>query len=256
LAQQLAFLEANPDIDVLGTQVWLLGPDGRSRPQLPAFPTSPGLVRWRMLLVNSLAHPTVMARRAFFETTGGYDSEFVAAEDYELWLRASQRHQMTNLPQRLLHYRVHATSTYATNASISEDGASRAVARTLATALDEVSQSACRAVQNPMLVRQLDESGAIATEAVRLLNEMVRWSDRWPMSADERTAVRSDARSTSAGLFVAAIRTGLKPALSVHRVSQNFTWRSVAKRAWKVAEGRLRRVNIPDYSYHGRGQSS
>ena len=47
---------------------------------------------------NCIAHPTVMARRAALVAAGGYRAAFLAAEDYDLWLRLSETADLANLP--------------------------------------------------------------------------------------------------------------------------------------------------------------
>jgi hypothetical protein len=45
---------------------------------------------------------------------GGYRAGLEGAEDYDLWLRISERAQLANLPEFLLSYRRHSTSASAT----------------------------------------------------------------------------------------------------------------------------------------------
>jgi glycosyltransferase involved in cell wall biosynthesis len=90
-SRQLEWLEAHPDVDVLGTSIRLF----------PASTTGIGMRRWaawhnslvthdamrRELLIDSpLAHGTMMARRAVLEAAGGWH-ERGWAEDLDLWLR-------------------------------------------------------------------------------------------------------------------------------------------------------------------------
>jgi hypothetical protein len=54
------------------------------------------------------AHPTVMIRReAFLSNSLAYDSAYRHAEDYELWIRSAKVLILANIPQVLLHYRLH-----------------------------------------------------------------------------------------------------------------------------------------------------
>jgi hypothetical protein len=50
-----------------------------------------------------------MMRRDTFLASGGYRKSFLHAEDYDLWLRLAESHQLANLPDVLLRYRFHAT---------------------------------------------------------------------------------------------------------------------------------------------------
>lgn len=69
-------------------------------------------VRARLLFGCCVYHPTVMVRRSALLAAGGYDSEMVCGEDYDLWVRlASAGNSIAVLPQVLLRYRVHPHSS-------------------------------------------------------------------------------------------------------------------------------------------------
>jgi glycosyltransferase involved in cell wall biosynthesis len=106
LERQLAALEAQPDIAVLGTGCEFIDADGRV---ISAFvpKADPAELREDLLKANCLMHPTVTMRRRLVLAIGGYRPVFAAAEDYDLWLRLSERHNLSNLPDLLLRYRSH-----------------------------------------------------------------------------------------------------------------------------------------------------
>jgi len=110
LRAQVARLEADRALDVLGTRVRLLG-DGRPAAGMRAY------VEWlnglldhdaivRDLYVESpLAHPSVMMRRELLGRLGGYRA-FEGPEDYDLWLRAhAAGARFGTLPEVLLDWR-------------------------------------------------------------------------------------------------------------------------------------------------------
>jgi hypothetical protein len=49
----------------------------------------------------------VMLRAAALADVGGYRPAYRSAEDYDLWLRLSERYELANLPDPLLYYRVY-----------------------------------------------------------------------------------------------------------------------------------------------------
>ena len=106
LERQMAFLSARPDVVVLGTGLEVIDLQGRPIETNPPI-TDPADIHELLLLGNCLAHPTVMMRRDAVLAAGGYRPAFTAAEDYDLWLRLSERHALANLPDRLLRYRTH-----------------------------------------------------------------------------------------------------------------------------------------------------
>jgi glycosyltransferase involved in cell wall biosynthesis len=106
LERQLAALEAQPDTAVLGTGCEII--DADDRVINAAVPKGdPVELREDLLKANCLIHPTVTMRRRLVLAIGSYRPVFTAAEDYDLWLRVSERHNLSNLPDLLLRYRAH-----------------------------------------------------------------------------------------------------------------------------------------------------
>lgn len=115
-ARQVAFLDANADVDVLATCVNFLDDRGAGidtawtqtirAQQDPA--QAPEQILAMMPLTCCIAHGSVMMRTAVVVEAGGYDPLMVPAEDYDLWLRLLPDHRIAKLPERLYEYRVHA----------------------------------------------------------------------------------------------------------------------------------------------------
>lgn len=104
--RQVAFLEANPQVAVVGT--WATWIDENDRPFTRIeFPTQPSEIESALLEDNCIFHPSVMFRRRPVEEIGGYSASATLSQDYELWLRMSERHPLANLPEYLLQYRIH-----------------------------------------------------------------------------------------------------------------------------------------------------
>lgn len=104
IARQVAFLDRNPDVAVLGTAVKDIGA-ARGKYRLPL---SHGEIRARLLFDWAIAHPTVMLRPAVLRAHGlRYDPAYRHAEDYALWVEVAARAKVANLPDRLLLYRHH-----------------------------------------------------------------------------------------------------------------------------------------------------
>jgi len=64
----------------------------------------------RVLVLNATFEPINVCtlRRAAVLDTGFYRGAFRHVEDFDLWLRLSERHNLMNLPESLLAYRQHA----------------------------------------------------------------------------------------------------------------------------------------------------
>jgi hypothetical protein len=105
LEKELAFLEANPDVAVVGS--WVRRIDEHGAPgEVQALPCEPALVAWSMLFFNSIAHPTALFRREALTLDGVYTSEYPRTEDYALLSVLSRQTRLANIPEVLLHYRV------------------------------------------------------------------------------------------------------------------------------------------------------
>jgi glycosyltransferase involved in cell wall biosynthesis len=107
LARQAQFLETHPEVAALGTGADLVDAEGRVIGTAVGS-SDPAWIREGLLQANCLMHPSVMLRRDTVLAAGGYRPIFIAAEDYDLWLRLSERHALSNLPDLLLRYRAHA----------------------------------------------------------------------------------------------------------------------------------------------------
>ncbi len=106
LERQVAFLERDRATAVLGTAMRYLGSEG-PLPGLLAHPAGPAEIRRTLRDYSCIAHPTVLMRRDAFEEAGGYRPAFLHAEDYDLWLRIAERHDLANLTEPLLYHRLH-----------------------------------------------------------------------------------------------------------------------------------------------------
>lgn len=100
LAQQVAYLEEHPDIDVLGTD--FITENGDS---WDVYHTDDE-IRCQLLVNNPLVHSTVMFRRPQDGTVLRYDPEYNTAEDYELFVRHWEDWHFANLRSGLVTYRI------------------------------------------------------------------------------------------------------------------------------------------------------
>lgn len=116
LARQVEFLDRRREIDVLATCASYIDAAGRPvddawtrlvrEQQDPA--QEPDAIRALMPLTCCITHGTVMMRADVLRRAGGYRTDAVPAEDYDLWLRLLPAGRFAKLPDRLYDYRVHA----------------------------------------------------------------------------------------------------------------------------------------------------
>lgn len=99
LRAQYEYMESNPSIGLLGTQVQAF--DENTKKPLFKFnnPTKPKDVRRVLKLKNCVAHPSVMVRTQAYAVAGNYDPSFKYAEDYEMWRRIDNSFGVANLPE-------------------------------------------------------------------------------------------------------------------------------------------------------------
>jgi glycosyltransferase involved in cell wall biosynthesis len=106
LAKQIEFMRANPDHVLVGS--WIRYIDENSRTTgYRRYPESDEAIKAEIVVANSVAQPTVMARRQVLIDAGGYNEEYPCAEDYALWLRAARSGKYHNLQEALVAYRIH-----------------------------------------------------------------------------------------------------------------------------------------------------
>lgn len=106
LALQVDFMEAHPEIGVLGGAAEWIDSTGKSLGVYP-FPAEDSEIKADLLHYCALWHPTVLLRKEVFVWAGGYRSGVFGAEDYDLWLRIADHFHLANLQAVVLKYRIH-----------------------------------------------------------------------------------------------------------------------------------------------------
>ncbi len=110
LEKQLAYMDANPDVAVLGTAIRVMRGDSlQDGPIRNDYRyTSQASRQIRMIFYNTgVAHPTALLRRSFLEEHG-LSYQNVGSEDYMLWCDIiSAGGRIEELSEPLLSYRLH-----------------------------------------------------------------------------------------------------------------------------------------------------
>lgn len=109
LARQVAYLDADPRVALLGTAATVLDDAGTRAPARHAATTSPALLGWLLRIGNPLVWSSVMLRgeaaRALHPFTR---PEILYAEDFDLYHRVAPFGMVARLDAPLLTYRSHA----------------------------------------------------------------------------------------------------------------------------------------------------
>lgn len=107
LARQLAFLDANPSVGLVGS--WMILIDDASRVTgYHTYPLDAAQLHADVIVRNVIGAPSAVIRHDVIEAIGGWRPQYDDAEDYEFCLRLSERSTLVNLPEFLVFYRRHA----------------------------------------------------------------------------------------------------------------------------------------------------
>lgn len=101
LARQVEFLEAHPEVGLLGTAAREIDATGRDL-GVVVPPAEDAAIRRALIRRNVFVHSSVMVRRGLVLEAGGYDPSFPVAQDYDLWLRLARLTRLANLAEPLV----------------------------------------------------------------------------------------------------------------------------------------------------------
>jgi glycosyltransferase involved in cell wall biosynthesis len=113
LERQLEFLRSHPQHALVGA-TYAVVDEQDNVTRVEAVLLDDEDIRIEIAVRNPFAHGSVMLRRAALDSSDVYH-DVPSAEDWDLWLRLSQRWQMANLPEVLYSWRQTAGSILHTN---------------------------------------------------------------------------------------------------------------------------------------------
>lgn len=112
---QVAFLEAHPDVVLVGCQVRLIDLGGRPIGD-KTFPLDHETLYRMMFITVPMQHPTIMINRLLLPPEFTWYEGWPHAEDTLLFFKLAQFGRLANLPEVLFEYRYYAGSTSLRNA--------------------------------------------------------------------------------------------------------------------------------------------
>jgi glycosyltransferase involved in cell wall biosynthesis len=124
---QAEHLDRSDEMVVVGGQTWAIDGDADVMFAIRCPTGSKEIEQSLLSGRNCLSHPTVMMRKSAVNQAGGYRDES-PSEDYGLWLRMLDCGRLSNLPQFVLHYRLHAQASRVAKHAIQRQIASRLLA--------------------------------------------------------------------------------------------------------------------------------
>lgn len=170
-AKQVAFLDSNDTVGVLGSWVLIVNEGGTPK-HVRTYPVDSDELAWTVRLACPLAHAAVMIRRDLLRTvTGPYRESARYAEDFDLWARLADQTRLANLPEALLVRREHPGNVSAVHVDAQADVAARTVQDSLSRWLGrEVPDQVAADLADAMSGRRLASSERLQA-AGRLLED-------------------------------------------------------------------------------------
>ncbi len=107
LQKQVEMLEQKLNLGIVGTRDCVIDEKGNIKSEARNY-GNPLILRWKLLFNNVFTHSSVMMRKKAYEDSGGYNPEFEASQDYDLWSRIVKKWQIGLVPQILCHWRKRA----------------------------------------------------------------------------------------------------------------------------------------------------
>lgn len=102
--KQIKYMEENK-LDVCGSYIKLFGDN--TKEQIVKYPINHDDIKFRLLFMSSLAHPTAILKKQIFGKVK-YRDDYKVAQDYQLWCDVvNANFKIGNIPEVLLNYRKH-----------------------------------------------------------------------------------------------------------------------------------------------------
>lgn len=110
LARQVEHLRSNPGVGLVHADYEVIDARGRRLDTVVLEQQTGEALKSALVFGNIFAHGAVMFTRECYDAVGGYRSFMEVTQDYDLYLRISERAELANLPQILYSLRFHADS--------------------------------------------------------------------------------------------------------------------------------------------------
>ncbi len=212
--RQVALLDAEPPVAVVGTWVDVVDEDGRKVDELRTR-LDDAVDTIFLILVNRLplAHPSVMFRREPVLEAGGYDEAVRYCEDNDLWRRlALAGHELRVVPEPLLRYLVHGGQQSSRHWDEQQANNDASIERFVHALAPEADARLVRIAFTKQL--ELWDELAGPEDARRLVGDLERVvagaAERFNLAAGQRAALADRVRAHVARLAASGWRTGLR----------------------------------------------
>lgn len=101
---EVEYLDKHPEVALVGSNYTIIDERGKSLVTTNVF-THPDDLRLCLITCNQYGHGSTMFRKSIVEKLGKYDMQALHIEDYDLWIRISQKYQVANIEKPLYKWR-------------------------------------------------------------------------------------------------------------------------------------------------------
>jgi glycosyltransferase involved in cell wall biosynthesis len=110
--RQAAYLDQHPSIAAVGSSADVLDRSGAVVGELRALQGPDAVRRGLLTLRSTPVHGSMLMRTSAIQAAGGYREAFAAGQDYDLWLRLTDRFEIDNVSDALYQWRLDADGVY------------------------------------------------------------------------------------------------------------------------------------------------
>jgi glycosyltransferase involved in cell wall biosynthesis len=104
LEKEVSFLDHNKNTALVGTYYYMINEKGKTLNTIKPLKKSEE-IKIGLLKGNQFGHGSVMFRAECVKEVGYYREELGPVEDYDLWLRISDRYNIATIPEQLYKWR-------------------------------------------------------------------------------------------------------------------------------------------------------
>ncbi|RZL57183.1 MAG: glycosyltransferase [Sphingomonas sp.] len=246
LARQVAYLDAHPDVVLVGTQAEQLR-DGKVSAMHYAPHTTPELIAWLSWIENPLVWSTVMVRAEVARTLDPFTRpEILYAEDFDLYHRVGAFGRIARIDVPLLRYRQHAGGASKRFTDTMRDSAMRVLAERHAGVLgvEEAATMARLLVLHNMGGVPVPDRATLQRLGAGIATLQAAFLAQERPDAESRKLIRWETARRWARIGRAGLRSGsvrLRDVLAARPAHLGLGYAGVETLLWSAAVGAVRR---------------
>jgi glycosyltransferase involved in cell wall biosynthesis len=188
--EQIHFLENHHDVDVISCYYQLIGPTGDKLDDIIKLPITNLTILWSLCIDNPIVHPGVVIRTEAVRNIGGYRATYPHAEDYDLWMRLSDKSHFANLANPLIQLRRHSSNITVVH---HDDSMESSISISQMMLQKVLSQKIEEYSAQPFWMNNSSSSSNVKRAVNILVNLSQHFLSHFPLSEGERAFIKKDA---------------------------------------------------------------